>query len=281
MSLRANRGRWDFGVVISLFWGLALAVSSWAQNADTTKADFHRAKWDPIHFKPAIETATDKQCLQCHQSVLTATPRDTSPAGVKAKDVKAWYQTLDTYSGDQDSFHRRHLVTPLAKDLMRMKCNTCHQGSEPREKTPAYSDNSASHTFRMSVNPTTCHMCHGQFDPKVMNLPAPWKEARDTFQNNCLLCHAAIRTERHKVNFLNAEAIEAAGKKSGDSCYGCHGGRAWYRTPFPFPRHAWTGMDKEVPEWAKSRPTTSNSRFLDKTAAPSASTPAVAKDMKK
>ena len=34
--------------------------------------------------------------------------------------------------------------------------------------------------------------------------------SREMFQNDCLTCHAAIRTTRHQVNYLKAEAIEAA-----------------------------------------------------------------------
>ena len=103
---------------------------------------------------------------------------------------------------------------------------------------------------------------------EVMGLPGPWSEAKDMFQNDCLVCHAAIRTNRHKVSYLNAEAIEAmaaAGKDnntSGDVCYGCHGGRAWYRIPYPYARNAWEGMPEETPEWALKRPKHSDSRFL-------------------
>jgi hypothetical protein len=64
------------------------------------------------------------------------------------------------------------------------------------------------------------------------------------------------------VNYLRADAIEAAGKQSSDVCYGCHGGRSWYRSSYPYPRHEWPGMDKEVPDWARDRPTSSEPRFL-------------------
>lgn len=224
--------------------------------------DFQRTKWNPIHFKPAIDSARDDECLVCHHAVLGGKPREASPAGVKSNEVLAWYQTLDTYQGEQDTFHRRHMVTPMARQLMDMKCTTCHQGSDPREQSPASDDQSASFTLRKTVNPKNCQMCHGQFNHQVMNLPGPWHEAREGFGNNCLLCHDSIRTNRHRVNFLKADAIEKAGKESGDSCYGCHGGRSWYRTSFPYPRHAWPGMDKETPAWATDRPTTSAPRFL-------------------
>ena len=102
--------------------------------ADDNVQDYERARWHPIHFKPAIETATDAQCLECHQEILDRKVREQSPAGVKAADTLAWYQTLSTYEGEQETFHRRHLTTPLAMQLMDMKCTTCHQGNDPREE---------------------------------------------------------------------------------------------------------------------------------------------------
>jgi hypothetical protein len=57
-------------------------------------------------------------------------------------------------------------------------------------------------------------------------------------------------------------AIEQAGKAGADACYGCHGGRAWYRIAYPYPRTPWPDMPAEVPEWAKDRPTQSEARFL-------------------
>ncbi len=82
------------------------------------------------------------------------------------------------------------------------------------------------------------------------------------FQNNCLLCHANIRTTRHQVNFLKADAIEAAAAEDPDVCFGCHGGRQWYRIAYPYPRHSWDGMGDDIPDWAKDRPTESEPRFL-------------------
>jgi len=72
--------------------------------------------------------------LAYHQEILEKKPLETSPSGVKTSDSLAWYQTLDFYSGEQDSFHRRHLVTPMAKELMDLKCNSCHQGSNPQHE---------------------------------------------------------------------------------------------------------------------------------------------------
>lgn len=233
-----------------------------------TAESYNAKKWDPLHFSPQIDKATNQQCLSCHQEVLTRNIREQSPAGVKAADSLAWYQTLDTYVGEQKDFHWRHMLSPLATDLMKMKCTTCHQGNDPREEAwvpPTDSDHPVqAFTLRKMVNPKTCLMCHGQFpNPKIMNLPAAWTQIRDGFQNNCLSCHSAFRTNRHQVNFLNPQAIEEAGKKSGDSCFGCHGGRVWYRISFPYPRHAWPGMASEIPDWAKDRPSTSEKRFLD------------------
>lgn len=98
--------------------------------------DYDKTRWNPIHFKPQINSATNEQCLSCHKEVLEDKPLAQSLAGVKAADSLAWYQTLDTYQGPQDTLHRRHLVGPLATRLMDMKCNTCHQGSDPREQAP-------------------------------------------------------------------------------------------------------------------------------------------------
>ena len=238
--------------------------------ADYGKAagqDHLRATYDPIHFKPAIDTATDAQCLTCHREVLDDKVRERSLAGISAAASKAWYQQLSTYAGDQDTFHRRHLVTPMAKELMNLRCTTCHQGSDPREEAPGSSatampQSTDAFTLRKDVNPeTTCLKCHGQMNIQVMGLPSPWHESKEMFGNSCLTCHAAIRTTRHQVNYLKAEAIEAAGAKNADTCYGCHGGRSWYRIAYPYPRHAWDGMAPEVPDWAKDRPTESEARF--------------------
>jgi len=246
--------------IVGLVLSLAL-FGNIAQAADTP--DYERARWDPIHFKPQIDQATDEQCLACHKEVLEPSVLETSPAGVKSSEVQAWYQTLSVYEGPQETFHRRHQVTDLAKKVMDMKCTTCHQGNDPREEAPVPpTAGEGPFTLRKMVNPTTCLMCHGQFNNTVMGVPGPWSEVGETaFQNNCLMCHAAIRTNRHQVNFLKADAIEAAGKENSDVCYGCHGGRSWYRISFPYPRHTWPGAAPTVPDWAKDRPTESEPRF--------------------
>ena len=233
--------------------------------APAQPTDYHAAKWDPIHFKPAIDKATDAQCLSCHAEVLKPSVRKSSPAGVEAATAKAWYQVTSTYQGEQDTFHRRHLDTAMAKQLMNMRCTTCHQGNDPRDEAPgtSASNQNAELTLRKMINPeTSCLKCHGKMNWEVMGLPSPWAQSKDSFQNNCMLCPAAIRTTRHQVNYLNAQAIDEAGKTNGDVCFGCHGGRAWYRTHYPYPRHAWPGMPTEVPDWAKGRPTESEVRFI-------------------
>ncbi len=254
------RGLLKLGVGLTVLLWMTLAF---ANGADAKKS-YQSAKWNPIHFKPVIDKAEDKDCLTCHAEVLSPSVRKFSPAGLQADKSMAWYQTLDTYSGSQDTLHRRHLSTDFARRVMNMRCNTCHQGHDPREEAPGSSATSqpSGYNLRKLVDTNTCLMCHGKFDYEVMGLPGPWSQHGETFANNCLLCHDNIRTTRHKVNFLKPAEIEAAGKESADSCYGCHGGRAWYRIGFPYPRNAWKGMDKDIPEWAKDRPTKSDPRFL-------------------
>jgi hypothetical protein len=233
--------------------------------------DYEAARYSPLHFKPAIEQAKDEECLGCHREVLDAKPRSKSPAGVPAAAAKAWYQALDTYQGAQEDFHVRHITTPFAREVMDLKCNTCHQGNDPREEAPKPEDKAPGFTLRKMVDPSkTCLLCHGQFPWQNMTgLEESWPKARVNFENpdmknGCMACHGegGFRSNRHKVNYLKAEAIEEAAKDKGDVCYGCHGGRSWYRISYPFPRHAWEGMDAETPDWAKGRPTESEPRFL-------------------
>jgi hypothetical protein len=263
-------------VVIAAAWatmrGPTLQPAAAAVIAGDRAGQHLRASYSPLHFKPAIASASDAQCLACHKEVLEDRPRAISPAGVKAAESLAWYQQTSTYAGEQDTFHRRHLVTPLAKQLMNLKCNTCHEGHDPREEAPGASATSAPQsdtgfTLRKQVNPeTACLKCHGQMNWQVMaGLTGPWHQVRDTFQNNCLACHSAIRTNRHQVTYLNAEAIEKAAavdKTGGDVCYGCHGGRPWYRISYPYARNPWPGMPEGTPEWARLRPRHSEPRFL-------------------
>jgi len=240
----------------------------YVEQPQTVESDYLRAVYSPLHFRPAIETATDAQCLACHREVLEDKVRAASPSGVKAETLRARYQETPTYIGEQDTFHRRHLVTPLAKQLMNLRCNTCHLGHDPREEAQgaaadATPQTDIGFTLRKQVNPeTSCLKCHGPFPWQLMGLPGPWEEHKATFGNNCQTCHAAIRTKRHEVSYLSAAAIEQAGKDSADACYGCHGGRAWYRISYPYARTPWPDMPAEVPEWAKNRATQSEARFL-------------------
>lgn len=246
--------------------------------ARAAKGDYERAKWDPIHFRPAIDHASDQACLVCHKEVLETKPRAASPAGVKASAVEAWYQTLDTYAGAQENFHWRHISSPYAKQVMKLSCNFCHQGNDPREESPHvltpaaqtsdWRANAPNFTLRKMVNPSeTCLRCHGSYPGEIMGLPAKWEETRDSLEsadtpNGCLTCHAEqFRTVRHHVTYLNADGIEAAAKESSDACFGCHGGRQWYRISYAYPRHPWPDMPADLPDWAKDRPKTSDPRF--------------------
>jgi hypothetical protein len=241
------------------------ALSAVAASATDGASDYQAAKWSPLHFKPGIDHASDEDCLACHQNILDHKPRVQSLAGKVAEDRLAWYQTLDTYAGAQENFHVRHLATPEAKRLMRFKCNTCHQGHDPLGEISGSADDTPSGLLsRKSVDPEICLMCHGKFDWQVMaGLPADWPEVRDQFQNDCVTCHKEYRTVRHRLNFLNADGIVAAGEESSDSCYGCHGGRAWYAIPYPYVRTPWLERMPEVPpEWAKDRPERYDARYL-------------------
>jgi len=253
-----SRGRASF--VSVLLVGSCLVC---AQAGAADKPDYDQARWDPIHFKPAIDRATDDQCLDCHAEILEHNVRENSPAGVETSGTLAWYQTLDTYEGAQDTFHRRHMVSDYAKQVMDLKCNTCHQGNDPREETANSSATGSSDLVqRKQVDPMICVMCHGQHNAAIMGLPeGDWRETGKMFNHNCMTCHAAIRTTRHQVNFLRPEAIEKAGKENPDVCFGCHGGRSWYRIAYPYPRHPWPGSGDVVPEWAQDRPTESEARF--------------------
>lgn len=238
------------------------AVIASLDAVDVKSLDYERARWHPIHFQPAISKASDTQCLKCHQEVLDTNTRDASPAGIKKVDALAWYQTLDTYEGDQLTFHQRHMTAPFIKKVANMSCNTCHQGNNPRDETGnTANDSPTGLTMRKMADPNVCLMCHGQFPYKNMGLPGPWHESGALFQNNCLACHAGIRTTRHNVNFLKAAAIEQEGATNSDTCFGCHGGRTWYRVAFPYPRHAWPGS-AAAPDWAADRPTESDLRYL-------------------
>lgn len=242
--------------------------------------DYERARFHPIHFPPAINDASNEECLICHQEILDHEPRAASPAGVPAAETIAWYQTLDTYEGDQASFHWRHMESDFAKQVMNLECTFCHQGNDPREESPDMmisrapftAPESPEFTLRKMVNPSdTCLRCHGQMPApeEIMGLAGPWHEVRDDMEwpeapNGCLSCHAELyRTVRHNVDYLKAHSIEEISREgSSDTCYGCHGGRAWYRISYPYPRHDWPDMfDTVMPDWAEGRPTESDARY--------------------
>lgn len=224
----------------------------------------HADRWNPIHFKPAIDKASNEECLSCHADVLTNKVLEKSPSGVKANKSLAWYQTLDTYEGEQQTFHQRHLTSKMATELMDLKCSTCHQGHDPgTEISYLVQSGEVKPILGKLVDPDVCLLCHGELDVKTMaGLAGPWPEVRDTYNNDCMVCHNIFRTKRHEVNYLKAEAIEKSAENKGDSCYGCHGGRAWYRVGYPYARTPWPGMALEIPEWAKGRPDQSEARFL-------------------
>jgi hypothetical protein len=270
-----NKQDWIIGAIIAVMATVVVALFGIGKPATAKPipaTDHLRAAYHELHFKPAAETATDEQCLACHREIIEDRVRVSAPAGVKASDSLAWYQTLSTYTGEQETFHRRHLLTPLARQLMNLQCNTCHDGLDPREEaqgssatSPVQSD--TGFALRKQVNPeTTCLKCHGQMNWQVMGLPGPWQEVHDQMGNDCLVCHANIRTSRHNVSYLNAAAIEAAGKDNADVCHGCHGGRAWYRISYPYPRHPWPNMPADTPDWAKDRPGYSEPRFAQPSA---------------
>ncbi|WBU54205.1 cytochrome c family protein [Paracoccus sp. SCSIO 75233] len=256
--------------------------------AEIPTLDYQRARYLPIHNQPEINAASDQECLACHQEILDREVRLESPAGLKSTEALAWYQTLDTYipqdETGQSNFHWRHISSPLAQQTMNLQCNFCHQGNDPREESPdlvplraAFSADATSpeFTLRKMVNPSeTCLRCHGAMpDPEgIMGLYGEWPEIRadledqtsddPTLANGCLSCHQDLyRTNRHNVTYLKAAGIEELAQSGSDTCYGCHGGRAWYRISYPYPRHPWPDMDPTLPEWAANRPTSSDERF--------------------
>ncbi|MCL2716097.1 MAG: hypothetical protein FWD68_16395 [Alphaproteobacteria bacterium] len=212
---------------------------------------------------------------------MTDKPRASSPAGVKSTEVEAWYQALSTYSGQQETFHWRHTQSPYARQVMDLSCNFCHQGNDPRERSPhvtatnadgsnnsSWNNNQPAFALRKTVNVAeTCLRCHGSYPAQRMGLDGTWPKIRADLEsaeipNGCLSCHAEnFRTNRHQVTYLKADAIEKLAKDNSDVCYGCHGGRAWYRITYPYPRHAWPDMPDETPDWAVNRPTQSDARF--------------------
>lgn len=254
----------------------AIAAKVTELEAAIPAMDYEAARYHPLHFQPAIATASSAECLACHKEIVSNDVRAESPAGLKAEDSLAWYQTLDTYAGAQADFHWRHIESDFAKSVMKLECSFCHKGSDPREESPDMMPGrdhytaaaTPEFTLRKMVNPSeTCLLCHGAMpDPvNIMGLGGSWPEVRADMEyaeapNGCLSCHAeTFRTNRHQVNYLNAATIEDLARNgTSDTCYGCHGGRQWYRISYPYARHPWPGMDTEtVPDWAADRPTSS------------------------
>ena len=67
--------------------------------------DYQAAKWDPIHFQPAIDTATNEQCLACHEEMLTRKPRQQTETKARkrakktpglATDARGLWEMLET-----------------------------------------------------------------------------------------------------------------------------------------------------------------------------------------
>jgi nitrate/TMAO reductase-like tetraheme cytochrome c subunit len=213
--------------------------------------DYLRARHNPLHFQPAALQAGDDQCLACHREVLD-------------DRVGAQAAAFPELGKDPETFHRRHLLAPRARQLMDLRCNTCHEGHDPRDEAPGTSATAAPPhlVLRKQVNPeTTCLKCHGRLDWRAMGLEGPWPAVRGKHPAGCLECHDKTRTTRHRVSYLNAAAIEADGRKDVESCHTCHGGLAWYRIAYPYPRHPWPGMPAETPAWARDRPGASEPRF--------------------
>ncbi len=212
-----------------LLAGAPATVAAQDAPAELAKiTDYQAARWHRLHFKPAIETATNEQCLACHQEILTGKVREASPAGLKSANAEAWYQTLDTYTGPQETFHARHMTTPFAKQVMNLNCTFCHLGADPREKAPgshadgqepaASTQAPAAFTLRKTVNPSeTCVRCHGRFPNQNMGIE-PWTTVREGMEtpeapNGCMTCHAELfRTVRHQVSYSEAGSHRGPGK---------------------------------------------------------------------
>lgn len=246
-------------VTYLLLWGMtSLSFAS------SSNIDYLNARWTPLHFKPAIERATNQQCLSCHKEILERKPLTKSPAGMGKDQSIAWYQQQENADLVQETFHRRHLVSEKAKSLMKFKCNTCHQGHDPRDEASMTHEMAQTGLIlRKSVDPEICLMCHGKFNYQVMaGLADEWEVEREKFKNDCVTCHLESRTKRHKLNFLQEKGIEELGKSDPESCYQCHGGKAWYAISYPYVRRPWLRrMPGIPPAWAADRPEEYDKRF--------------------
>ena len=89
-----NRGRSGFSALAgasvacwAFIGSIALVIGADQTGAMPDEPDYQRGIYSPLHFKPAIETATDEQCLACHQDILDRQVLEASPAGVTAERV--------------------------------------------------------------------------------------------------------------------------------------------------------------------------------------------------
>lgn len=195
--------------------------------------DYRGARLHPIHFRPQIQTSGDGECLQCHSEILKNSVLERTPSGLSGKELRSWYQNTSTYEGGQSTFHVRHLTGPLAKRILNFQCKDCHLGSDPFNEADV--PKKGDFTLRKSVNvQETCLKCHGTFPYEKMNLSGNWESVKESVGGNCLVCHSGIRTDRHNADYLQKEEIEKAAKENPDVCYGCHGGRAWYRISYDY-----------------------------------------------
>lgn len=210
------------------FLGAWLAVLAGAAHAELDPG--HERHRQMLSRSESIPTgdSPDGRCRVCHGHLLEHEPRASSPAGLGAAEAGAWYQRLDTYAGAQATFHWRHRKSPYAEKVMRMQCQTCHAGRDPREPALRKDDPHFPTALRKRVNPTLCLNCHGRFPDHSAAFRGSWTQARGEFAGNCLVCHQADAARRHRSPLLERAAIERLGARSGDVCYGCHGGRAWY-----------------------------------------------------
>ena len=91
--------------------------------------DYEAARFHPLHFPPESLTASNEECLVCHAEILTHRPGEESLAGVPRSASIAWYQTLDTFSGGQESFHHRHVLSDFAQLTMNLRGGRSLTGS--------------------------------------------------------------------------------------------------------------------------------------------------------
>jgi hypothetical protein len=210
-------------------FGAALLVVGGTSVAEVDpEYERHRRLWERSHFPPG-EDSLDGRCLGCHADVLEQAPRRAMPAGALPEGLLPPYQRLATYDGGQASFHWRHRRSSYAQSVMRMRCQSCHRGRDPRLPEVHRHEREFPVALRKRVHPNLCVNCHGRFPDHRAAFDGDWPAVRQRFDGNCLVCHEGDSARRHHNPLLDREAVEAQARDSGDVCYGCHGGRAWYR----------------------------------------------------